>query len=129
MVTNTMLVATKASCCVANAFSRLIWPRSSLKSTKSKKRIFCKNKSQWVKLVMKTTIGYKIRVDLDTILNYMYKNYNMCKVVLMILVTTSQSTRTKYKLCIGTHLVMMSKCSKNWAMFCLIVGIKTLCHI
>ena len=43
---NTMLVARKASCCVANAFStglKLIWPRSSLKSTKmSKKGIFCK---------------------------------------------------------------------------------------
>ena len=83
----------------------------------SKKRIFCKNKSQWVKLFMKTTIGYKIRVDLDTILNY--KNYNMFKVVLMILVTASQSTRTKYKLCIGTHLVMMSKCSKIGPCFAL----------
>ena len=41
-----MLVARKASCCVANSFStvlKLIWPRSSLKSTKmSKKHIFCK---------------------------------------------------------------------------------------
>ena len=43
---NVMLVARKASCCVANVFStglKLIWPKSSLKSTKmSKKRIFCK---------------------------------------------------------------------------------------
>ena len=43
---NVMLVASKASCCVANAFStglKVIWPRSSLKITKmSKKRTFCK---------------------------------------------------------------------------------------
>ena len=42
---NTVLVARKASCCVANAFSiglKLIWPRSSLKAPKCpKKRIFC----------------------------------------------------------------------------------------
>ena len=45
-VLNAMLVARKASCCVANSFStglKLIWPRSSLKTTKmSKKHIFCK---------------------------------------------------------------------------------------
>ena len=41
-----MLVARKASCCVAKAFStglKVIWPRSSLKIAKmSKKRTFCK---------------------------------------------------------------------------------------
>ena len=51
---NAMLVARKASCCVANAFStglKVIWPRSSLKMTKmSKKRTFAKSsRSQWVK--------------------------------------------------------------------------------
>ena len=43
---NVILVARKASCCVANAFStglKIIWPRSSLKTTQmSKIHIFCK---------------------------------------------------------------------------------------
>ena len=51
-----MLVARKASCCVANVFStglKVIWPRSSLKITKmSKKCTFCKvprvNGLMWV---------------------------------------------------------------------------------
>ena len=46
LVQNAMLVARKASCCVANAFLtglEVIWPRSSLKITKmSKKGTFCK---------------------------------------------------------------------------------------
>ena len=51
---NAMLVARKASCCVASAFStrlKLIWSRSSLKSTKmSKNAFFAKSsRSQWVK--------------------------------------------------------------------------------
>ena len=49
-----LLVARRASCCVANAFStglKVIWLRSSLKMTKmSKKALFVKSsRSQWVK--------------------------------------------------------------------------------
>ena len=50
MSSNAMVVAKRANCCVANAFStilKLIWPTSSLETTKmSRKRIFGKKRHQ-----------------------------------------------------------------------------------
>ena len=103
-----MLVARKASCCVADTFStgsKVIWPRSSLKITKmSKNALFAKSsRSQWVKILGVTLdkgVSYKEHIS-----DQLKKAYAKASALRRIRLFLSQDAVIKlYKAFILPHL-------------------------